>query len=130
MRNNIVLIKNRVIVLDNIYYIPLSTTLFSAGRVCCLGRHFSAHVCHLQVLYLVTLFYHVLSINFHVNRVDPSVGYTLYILCTIMGWIFISWFNTVIILLELQILDVLCKFAAQNMLCLSTSHVSLFYSSS
>jgi hypothetical protein len=34
---------------DNIYYIPLNTTLFPAGGSCCLERHVSAHVCHLQV---------------------------------------------------------------------------------
>jgi hypothetical protein len=28
---------------DNIYYIPVNTTLFPAGGICCLGRHVSIH---------------------------------------------------------------------------------------
>jgi hypothetical protein len=27
------------IIVDNVYYIPVNTTLFLAGGVCCLGRH-------------------------------------------------------------------------------------------
>jgi hypothetical protein len=35
--------------------IPVSTTLFPSGGVCCLGRRVSAHVWHLQVRFLVTV---------------------------------------------------------------------------
>jgi hypothetical protein len=41
--------------IGNIYYIPVSRTLFPAGGVCCLGQHILAHVCHLQVWFLVTI---------------------------------------------------------------------------
>jgi hypothetical protein len=36
---------------NNIYYIPLKGTRLPAGGVWCLGRHVSAHVCHLMVRY-------------------------------------------------------------------------------
>jgi hypothetical protein len=40
----------------NIYYIPVNITLFPAGGVCCLQRNISAHVCHIQIWFLVTSF--------------------------------------------------------------------------
>jgi hypothetical protein len=45
----------RLFTIDNIHYIPVSTTLFPAGGICCLRRHVSARVCHLQVRFLVTI---------------------------------------------------------------------------
>jgi hypothetical protein len=42
-------------IIGNFYYISVNTTLFPAGGVCCLGQHVSAHMCHLQVRFLVTI---------------------------------------------------------------------------
>jgi hypothetical protein len=41
--------------MGNIYFIPAITTLLPPGGVRCLEQHVSAHVCHLQVLPLVTI---------------------------------------------------------------------------
>jgi hypothetical protein len=41
--------------IDNIYYIPINTTQFPTGGVCCLGRNISAHACHLLARFLVII---------------------------------------------------------------------------
>jgi hypothetical protein len=47
-------LNNRIII-HEIDYIPVNTTLFPAGGVCCLGRHVSTHVCHHQGRLLITI---------------------------------------------------------------------------
>jgi hypothetical protein len=84
--------------------------------------------------YWIQLLYHVLGVIFHVGRVDPwcIIHYVYYILYYKLYWVgfFYLLVNTVVILLKLQILNVLCDCAALNMLCVSTSHIFLFYCSS
>jgi hypothetical protein len=41
--------------IDNIYYIPVNTTLFPAGGLSWLGRYISARSFHLQVRFLAIL---------------------------------------------------------------------------
>jgi hypothetical protein len=47
--------KVNFIILDNIYDIPVNTTLFTAGGICSARRHVSVHECHLEVRFIDTV---------------------------------------------------------------------------
>jgi hypothetical protein len=86
-------------VTDYICYSPVNTTLFPAGGVSYLGRHVSAHVYHLQLRFLVTIYIyidysnHVLNVNFACKSSGST--YVLYTICTILYTIMYSSPNIV-----------------------------------
>jgi hypothetical protein len=94
--------KNMKTFFDGTYYIPVNTTLFPAGTICCLGCHVSACVPSSGLVF--KLFYHVLSINLPCKQCGSTSA--LYIICTTYyityynGLVFYLLVNTVVILLK------------------------------
>jgi hypothetical protein len=62
---------------DNIYYIPVSTTLFPAGTVCCLGLRVLTNVPPSGPVFSYNHSFMYLAYNLHVNGVDSPVFYIL-----------------------------------------------------
>lgn len=69
------LIYCRTLPCDSVqYYIPVNTTLSPSSGVSCLGQHVLAHMCHLQVWFLVTIILScILSIDNYMNYIDNII---------------------------------------------------------